>query len=136
MSQLAALEAVRLSAAVGGEAAAAVGGEAAGAFSNILGGGSLDGVLAQNILPSSPGSNLAPSPFSGFSTGGGFTGGAGNATGFGGNFNSLLNGADPNNANSLLGIQQQADQQQTMTELAAKLEQIQKETDQFIIQNL
>jgi hypothetical protein len=78
----------------------------------------------------------AAQPFSPPSGGGDATGGAGGAGGFGGNFNSLASGADPNNANSLLGIQTQADQQQTLLELAAKLEAIQKETDQFIIQNL
>ena len=153
-------------AAAGGEAAAAAGGEAAAAGGEAAGSSTMSNIMdgidvAQNFLPSGPSgpsSNSAPSspvPFSGeglinskepmgidYATGGGGGGatgsaaGAGAAGGFGGNFNSLASGADPNNASSLLGIQKQADQQQTLLELAAKLEAIQKETDQFIIQNL
>jgi hypothetical protein len=150
-------------AAAAGADADAAGGEAAGSssFSDIM-----DGVdMAQNFLPTGPSNNSAPSspvPFSGgglsfqgptpvdYTTGLGGGGGgsgdglaasggpgsAGGAGGFDGSFSDLASGADFNNTNSLLGIQAQADQQQTMMELAAKLESMQKETDQFIIQNM
>jgi hypothetical protein len=137
---------------LGGAAAA---GEAAGSstFSNFMDGVNLAQNL-QNFLPSGQSgasSNSTPSslePFSGnpanFTTvlGGGGDGGSGGvdssggAGGFDGDFNDLANGADPSNTSSLLGIQTQADQEQTMLELEAKLESMQNQTDQFIVQNL
>jgi hypothetical protein len=127
-------------------------------FSNLFGGGSSGLQPAAPFSPPSGGTSGSPAiglgleqpPIQlgdtqvaggGGGSGGGVdssgsAGGAGGVGGFDGDFNDLANGADPSNANSILGIQTQADQEQTMLELAAKLESMQSQTDQFISQNL